>query len=282
MIAPLPAEPRTAQRGSAQLTVKRVDGQSAVTSARSASPLKLLVPRSRGTSAWAYLSSFGGGLVAGDRTELHLEVGDQARAFVATQSATKVYRNPLLRPCSHQTRATLGQGALLVFAPDPVQAFAESRYDQTQTFHLAATAGLVLVDWFSAGRVARGERWQFARFHSRNEVFRDGQRVFLDAILLDREDGFTASAHQVGRYHCFATLLFLGPPMAAPAASVLATAAERPVERRAPLISSASPVADGVLVRIAGEHTEAVGRELSQHLKSVAPLLGDDPWARKW
>lgn len=32
-------------------------------------------------------------------------------------------------------------------------------------------------------------------------------------------------------------------------------------------------------LRVAGETTESVGRELHRHLAVLADLLGDDPWA---
>jgi urease accessory protein UreH len=117
---------------------------------------------------------------------------------------------------------------------------------------------------------------------NRNEVFLGGQRVFLDSLLLDSGAGFAVSAHQVGRFNCFATCLLVGQPVASVAAAILAAVGGRPVERGASLITSASPVAGGVVVRIAGEGTEPVGRELGRHLQGVVPLLGDDPWARKW
>src|SRR5260221_2506152 len=152
MIRPLiNAEESPIQRGSAQLTVESVSGQSAVTSAFASTPLKLLMPRSRGQSVWAYTSSFGGGLVAGDQTRLELILGDETRCFMGTQASTKIYRNPHSRPCGHVTEAHLGAGALLGFAPDPLQAFQESSFHQSQIFHLASNSGLVLVDWFSAG-----------------------------------------------------------------------------------------------------------------------------------
>ena len=39
---------------------------------------------------------------------------------------------------------------------------------------------------------------------------------------------------------------------------------------------------DGALLRSAGEHVEAVGREIHRHLGFLSGLLGDDPLARKW
>src|SRR5713226_2147403 len=95
------------RNGCAHLGVEVVDGQSAVTSAWAQSPLKLLVPRPRGPSVWAYLRSLGGGLVAGDETGMELELGERACCFVSTQASTKVYRNPESRLCSHWVQAKL-------------------------------------------------------------------------------------------------------------------------------------------------------------------------------
>src|SRR6266404_4127302 len=123
--------------GAARLEVGLVSGQSTVTTAYSTSPLKLLTPRSRAASVWAYTSSFGGGLLAGDQTYLDVRIGAGARCFLSTQSATKVYRNPAGLPCAHQTHAVLEKDALMVFAPDRVQPFAGSIYRQSQQWHLA-------------------------------------------------------------------------------------------------------------------------------------------------
>jgi urease accessory protein UreH len=183
--------------GRGHLRVETISGQSAVTSSWASSPLKILVPRPRGPSVWAYFSSFGGGLVAGDETSATLDIGEQSRCFVSTQASTKVYRNPESRPCGHQLAATLGANSLLVFAPDPVQAFAGSSYAQRQSFHLGPGSGLVLVDWLCSGRAARGERWAFDRFQSRNEIFVGEERVLLDSLLLDPDDGPLASPHTV-------------------------------------------------------------------------------------
>jgi urease accessory protein len=268
-------------RGLAQLGVEMVSGESTVTSSYATSPMKLLAPVSRGQSVWAFTSSFGGGLVAGDQTRLELQLGPGTRCFVGTQASTKVYRNPGGRPCGHVTAAMLKENGSLVFAPDPVQAFAGSTYAQRQEFHLAPGAGLALVDWFTSGRAARGERWEFSRFKSRTEVFLAGERIFMDSILLDSTDGLLTSPMRTGRFNCFALLLLAGKPMRNFVAKLLAAFASRPVERQAALVASASPVREGALLRLAGESVEQVGRELHQHLKPLAALLGDDPWARK-
>lgn len=270
------------EAGGAGLRVERVAGASAVTSAWARNPMKLLTPRARGASVWAFTSSFGGGLVAGDQTTLSVELGVGAGCFVGTQASTKVYRNPTGLPSGHRTEAMLGPGSLLVFAPDPVQAFAQSSYEQRQEFRLARDAGLVLVDWFTAGRTARGERWQLDSYHSRNDVFVDGRRVFVDSLLLEPGQGALDGPHRLGRFNCVANLLLVGPVAASVGERLQEMADETPVARAGRTISMTSRFNDGLIVRIAGESTEEVGRMLHSRLHPLVSHLSDDPWARKW
>jgi urease accessory protein len=280
--APRTTPTPTISPGQGGLDLALVAGQSTATAAWASNPLKLLVPRPRGQSVWAYTSSFGGGLVAGDETSLTLTLDASTRCFLSTQASTKVYRNPLARPCGHTLTATLGEGSLLVLAPDPVQSFAGSSYAQRQEFHLQPGAGLVLLDWFCAGRTARGERWAFTRFHSRNEIFVEGERRLLDSLLLDPAHGPLDGPHRTGRFNCFALLALVGEPVRTTASRLLEDVAAQPVSRRASLVCGASPLRDGAILRVAGEQFEEVGRELRRHLSSFRDALGDDPWVRKW
>jgi urease accessory protein len=163
-----------------------------------------------------------------------------------------------------------------------VQAFANSTYTQRQEFQLGSGAGLVLVDWFTAGRTARGERWGFRLFDSRNEVFINRCRVFLDSVALDSSEADLKTAHRMARFNCMATLLLVGTPLLVAREALLKNIAELPVEKKSSLVCSASPVREGALLRIAGEDVEQTGHELHRQLAFVSGILGDDPWARKW
>jgi urease accessory protein len=288
--------PNASTPGYAHLDVQVVAGQSAIVSARAFSPMKLLTPRARGRSVWAYTSSFGGGLLAGDETQLDLRIGPSARCFIGSQSSTKVYRNPGGRRCGHRTRAVIEPGSLLVFAPDAVQAFAGATYTQRQVFQLAPDAGLVLVDWFTSGRAACGERWAFNQFQSRNEVrllpdapsltSSNGREmspptpIFLDALRLDSTECAVHAIHRTGRFHCFALLLLLGAPVHDAARQLLDRMSNHPVEPDQTLLMTVSPVAQGAVLRIAGEQMETVAHELHRSLNLLEDELGDDPWIR--
>ncbi len=269
--------------GRASLTVSHVAGQSSITSAYATHPMKLLTPRPRGTSVWTFTSSFGGGLVTGDHTQLDVQLLPHTRCFLGTQASTKIYRSPHRGPCSHSTTAEIGSDALLVFAPDPVQAFADAAFRQRQSFRLAPDASLVLVDALSAGRPARGERWAFRHFSSRNEIHVDDHLAFLDALRLDPDDGPLDTTGRLGRFDALALLVVIGDHVRDLAADLLATyASGTPRSRCRPdLLATASPLPGGAVLRLAGEEIESVLRILSRHLRTLAHLLCDDPWSRK-
>jgi urease accessory protein len=259
--------------------VRAASGRTVVTRAYATSPLRLLMPANAGDAAWIYTSSFGGGLVDGDRLVMDADIGPGASLFVSTQASTKVYRSS--RGTSTEMHARVGAGALLVVAPDPVVCFAASRYRQTQRFDLEAGANLVLVDWVTAGRHASGERWAFDEYRSRLRVRQQGRLVVHDAVALLAAHGPLAA--RMGRFNVMGVALLLGDRVRFAAAALLRDLESAPLARRAGELMAATPVGDGgCLLRFAGESTEQIGRRLRTHLDVVPRLLDDDPWARKW
>ncbi|HET6406522.1 MAG TPA: urease accessory protein UreD, partial [Chthoniobacteraceae bacterium] len=255
-----------AHDGAAQLHVGSVAGRSAVIRSQAGTPLRLLTPRSRGEMVWAYTSSFGGGMVAGDCTRLDVTVDAGARCFLSTQASTKIYRNPTNLPCSHELVAKVGAEAVLMVAPDPVQCFADSSYAQNQRFILAPTANLLFIDWMSAGRAACGERWAFQRYVSRVEVERGGRKLLLDAIRFDAEDGPLEAKFRGGRFNCFATVAMFGPTLTVYAQQTLTAIGAQPIAPRSNVVSSAGPLHEGALLRFAGTSVEEVGKAIQNQL----------------
>lgn len=169
------------------LEVSRSGGKSAATRLFHQYPLRLIVPR-RVKSAfpdadciWCYSVTFGGGLVAGDRSGMSVSVADGCAAVLATQGTTKVYKHArgvsvaprtehssdtitdealrysagdakTSRDTVQALAARVGAGSLLAVLPDPVQSFRDSRFRNRQRIELAPTASLALVDWVVAGR----------------------------------------------------------------------------------------------------------------------------------
>jgi urease accessory protein len=267
--------------GAGHLQFEHVRGETVLTRAVAASPLRVLNPKNAGTSAWVYLATYGGGLVGGDSLDISIDAGPRASALIATQASTKVYRSGV--GASQRLHARAGDGSLLVLLPDPVTAFAGSRYLQEQHVELDGAASLVLVDWLTAGRLASGERWQFDGYTSRTFVRRDGRLLLHDAVSLAPGDGGIAG--RMNRFTCVATVVVTGPAVRAAAARLAGEISTAPLARCADVLMSAAPLAggdDGTLLRLAGLSVEQVGGVLRRLLNFVPSLLGDDPWNCKW
>jgi len=106
-----------------------------------------------------------GGLVGGDRLVVDVEAGARTHVCLTTPSATKIYRTSG-PPAVQDARVRVGPGALVEWVPDHAIPFAGSAFRQSIDVEMADGARLILVDAFSAGRVARGEAWRFTRLES--------------------------------------------------------------------------------------------------------------------
>jgi urease accessory protein len=265
--------------GTGLLNFSRCGSRTVLIRSFARSPLKLFATHGHPCACWVYSSSLGGGLVGGDEVRLKVDVGADARALLATQASTKVYRS--LRRSSHDLTASVASGALLAVVPDPVVCFAGADFVQRQYYELSRSASLVMVDWFSSGRHASGERWAFTRYETRFDVKREGEPIFFDGVVLERD--LDTVAERMARFDVFVTAIVTGPLVSADAAALLASVGETAVVRRSSLVMSAARLGDGgTLLRMAGADAEQTGRVLREQLAFLPALLGDDPWSRKW
>jgi urease accessory protein len=271
--------PATPPAGTAHLEFVRSGSDSVLARSFATSPVKILAT-GRQRAAWVYVATLGGGLVGGDEIHVTARLDDRARALLATQGALKVYRS--LRPAKQALTCVLGAGSLLAVLPDPVVCFADADFTQSQRYDLSTDASLVLVDWMTSGRHAAGERWAFSRYESRTAIRRDGRPVLNDAVVLAASE-LDSVGGRMGRFDVLLTAVLAGPLVSEPAERLRADIATQPIVKDADMVMSASKLGDGAtMLRIAGVSVEQVGRFIRDSFRFLCPLLGDDPWSRKW
>ena len=213
---------RTVKSGLGRLAATVVGPSTELTEVAHRSPTRIIPIGTsavqRAGAALAAVSSYGGGMVRGDGQELHVAVDEGAKLGLVTQGATRIYRrsgylsssssssslsnttlpasasdgdNANEDTCHATLHATIKANGLLVVAPDPLVPFSQSSFAQCQTFELDADASLVLVDWFGAGRVVNGERWDFDYLSSRSDLMFLGTKdpFLIESISLDRRRG---------------------------------------------------------------------------------------------
>jgi urease accessory protein len=274
------AEVRQPALGSARLAFCRSGAKTVLAKAFATNPLRVLAPRNHGEAAWVFLSNLGGGLVDGDRLDVDVDVQEGAAALIGTQASTKVYRSP--RGCSQRLRGLVGDEAVLAVVPDPVVCFAGANYEQDTRIKLSPSASVLIVDGYTCGRSARGERWEFDQYTSRTTIERAGTPVFIDATRLDPAIG--SIAQRLGRFDVILSVLAIGPRFASVRRSMLESfAAFGAPTRGGSVIAAASPVGhDGALARVAADRFEKASSALRPSFGALADVLGDNPFVRKW
>ncbi len=115
-----------------------------------------------GGGALIHMHNLSGGVLAGDRLSLELDIGAHARAQVTSTGATRLYRSrPTAAPAEFSTHVRAGENALLEYLPDPLIPFAGSRYRQRTVVNLQNGAGLFWWETVAPGREARGEVFSY-------------------------------------------------------------------------------------------------------------------------
>ena len=172
------APARVGHDGTLRLRFERRASGTVVARCRYTLPLQTLAPIALDDPA-AVVSILNptGGLVGGDRLSIEVEATAGAHAVLTTPSATRVYRTAG-EDATQSVKISIGPRAIVEWVPDHTIPFAGSAFRQTLDVEMDETSRLILVDAFSAGRVGRGEAWQFALLDSAVSV-RDRQGWLL-------------------------------------------------------------------------------------------------------
>lgn len=253
-------------------------------------PLKLLVPgcaSSIPSSQWLYVITFGGGLVKGDNVSLDVKVGEHCTVVVTTQASTKVYHSEEGLVTQQGLRGLVADGGLLAVLPDPVVCFKNAIYSQKQDFELTSNGSVIILDWFTAGRVALGEVWDMTSYKSHNRVFVDGKQVYGDSIFLSNESSFLSLKESMCGVMVLGTCVFIGPyfkeikKKIKERVTVLTKCNDMSVVKK-DLMAFASvldpSLCDGIVIKlITTQSTEEAYNFFRMIIQDIVPRLGGDP-----
>ncbi len=147
-------------------------------------PLRVMFPRSAaGDPPTAVLVTTSGGLVAGDRMAIDIEVAAEAEAVVTTQAAEKVYRSTGA-DCRIDVALRAGAGSWLEYMPQETILFQSARLRRRTRIDRATGARVMAGEITVFGRKAHGEVVSEGFLRDAWEVRRDGYLVWADALRL--------------------------------------------------------------------------------------------------
>jgi urease accessory protein UreH len=128
--------------------------------------------------------------------------------ILSPQANTRIFPCPAGAITRQDFHGTVYAEGLLVAGGDPTVLYQGSRYLQSQHWVLHPGARLVVVDWMTAGRIGRGERFAFGQYRSDLRVENpEGRPLLVDRLCLEPGTGEMG----MGGFASLLTVHVLGP-----------------------------------------------------------------------
>ena len=177
-----------------------------------ASPLRVLFPRSgTGEPPLAAVTTISGGLVGGDRLDMSVTLGANAKAVAVGQAAEKVYRSTGADSVV-DIDLQAGPDSWLEWLPQETILFDGARLSRRTRIAADPTARIMAGECVVFGRLARGEVIRRGSVRDGWAVRRGGRLVWADALKVDGEIIEKLDAPVgFGGARAYATALYIGP-----------------------------------------------------------------------
>jgi urease accessory protein len=170
-------------RGRVALTVAQTDGVTRRASVGEEGSLRVRFPGRTARDMEAVIVNVAGGVAGGDRLDLDIAVGPDARLTVTTAAAEKVYRS-LGPDATADVHLKVDAGATLHWLPQETILFDRARFRRAIEVDLAPGSIILLAEALVFGRTAMGEAVQTGSLFDRWRVRRQGKLVFAETVRL--------------------------------------------------------------------------------------------------
>ena len=233
------------------------NGKTVLANVFATSPLKVVNVTEDRTAAFlhAMLMSSSPGILEGDEYHLEIEIGEDCRFALETQSYQRLYtmRNA---GATQQMSVHLGSNAIFTFLPHPLVPHIQTRFKSSAKIYLQ-----------TCGRKLNNEKFDFTLLHLDTEVFSNEKLVLKENMFLE-----PALCNPMGLglwegYTHHASLLLLGSPLA-PASLSAKIVILLEGEPGIMMGISIAPF-NGLVVRLLGNKAE----QLHTCLKNIAALV---------
>ena len=169
-----------------------------------------------------YLLHPPGGLVAGDRLALDVNVAAEARALITTPAATKVYRSSAGKVARQEQRFVVASGAALEWLPQETILFDAAEARLSTVVQLEPGAAFAGWEILCLGRPAGDVPFRTGRCAQRIELHRAGRPLIVDRTAIEGGGELAASAFGLRGQAVLGT--FVASPVPAGALDLLRSA----------------------------------------------------------
>lgn len=174
-------------------------------------PLRLLETGLHKDAVEVQLSSYGGGILQGDRIGLDIRCGAHAGLLLKSQANTHVYRNDKRVEAVQYINATCAEHSRVRVLPEPVVLHAGADFRQEQVWKISRSSDFVLADWIQSGRSESNEQFSFSRFESRILIQLDEKPILEEHFICRPGRDDIRSPALFGPYDLMLNIYLMGP-----------------------------------------------------------------------
>lgn len=152
-------------------------------------PLQIMSPHYQDDdgTAFLYMLNPSGGILQHDRLLTEIILLEDSKVLVTTPSSTKFYKMDD-GYAKIVNNVTVKRGGVLEYLPEHNVPFALSETYQETTFNLHEDSILIALDMVTAGRVSRGEVFQYDTYSSKTKIYVDGKlQIYDNSIIRPKE-----------------------------------------------------------------------------------------------
>ncbi|MDZ8118544.1 urease accessory protein UreD [Pontiella agarivorans] len=194
-----------------RLELDRIRSKTRVTRMVSRAPLRLLETGTHEDAVEIQLSSYGGGMLQGDRIGLNVRCGEATGLLLKSQANTHVYKNEIDELAVQTLHADCGDRTRVRILPEPVVLHAGAQFRQEQHWNISPTTDFVLADWMQSGRSESAEQFAFDRFESVVCIAVDGNPVLEERFSCCPATDDIRSPAVFGPFDLMMNVYLLGP-----------------------------------------------------------------------
>jgi urease accessory protein len=217
-------------------------------------------------AAYTYIVNPTPGFLGGDRAELEIILQPGSHAFVTAPSATKIL-NTGRDHAEQTTRIHIAEKAVLEYVPPYVIPFAGSRFTQKTIVEMEKTSRCLVLDWFSTGRVSRGESLAFEEYDNSTIVMCDERPFIFDRFALRPTDEDYPVSGRLESYTVSAFLYFVGDGSHLPKPLLEGI---RDLMQDGDVLAGASTIeTSGLVVRVMGKNVPSVQKVLVRIIRFI-------------
>jgi urease accessory protein len=210
-----------------------------------------------------------GGVVGGDRLDIHACIGDGASAFITPPGAAKWYKANG-RVSRQSVHLNVGKAGCLEWLPQETIFFDAAEVQLDTVVELGSQAAFLGCEILCFGRTASGETFSSGRVSQRTSVRLNGKLVWFEQGAIAPGDAMASPLGMAGHSVC-ATLLGAGKPLPSGALNTIRETCSAEMDESASF--GATQMKSVVVVRYLGNSSEAAKKVMTAAWRTLRPLL---------